>query len=150
MSMDQILDTARAFDGALIVQPVPGDGTPDIAHGDAFLYFAPDGVMPQVTQPYATIVTKDYPDDTRSQLGNGRWRVNIRVSREVFEELTSETPRTLSTERDFAATDEWMPHPVYGAQGWLCVVLPAARTTPRVLELLADAHSAARRRAQRR
>lgn len=150
MSMNQILEAAHSFDGVLIVQPAPGDGMPDVAHGDAFLYFAPDGVMPTTTQPYATIVTKDYPGDTLSHLGDDRWRVNINVSREVFEEITGETPRTLSSERDFAAVDEWMPHPVYGAQGWLSVVLPAERTLPRVLELLAEAHSAARRRAERR
>ncbi|WP_313546200.1 DUF6194 family protein [Leifsonia aquatica] len=37
--------------------------------GDTFCYVAPDGQVPPNTQPYATIVTKDYPEDTLSALG---------------------------------------------------------------------------------
>ena len=68
MSMQQIIDAVQGLHGALVVLPGPGDGTPELAWGDAFFYFAPDGRMPQHTQPYGTIVTKDYPDDTASDL----------------------------------------------------------------------------------
>ena len=57
MSMQQIIDEVQGLDGALVVLPGPGDGTPELAWGDAFFYFAPDGRMPQHTQPYGTIVT---------------------------------------------------------------------------------------------
>ncbi len=151
MSMQQIIDAARGFDGALVVQPRPGDGTPELAWGDAFLHSAPEGRMPGRTQPYATIVTKDYPDDRASRLdAPDRWRVNIHLDRETFRELTGEEPRSLTRARDVAAADVVNPHPVYGALGWICVVTPSERTMDTVLRLLREAHDAARARAIRR
>lgn len=151
MSMQQIIDAVRGFDGALVVQPRSGDDMPEIAWGDSFFYDAPDGRMPERTQPYATIVTKDYPDDTASELdGPDRWRVNIHVDRTTFRELVGEDPHELSRPRDFAAVDVINPHPVYGALGWVCVVTPTERTMGTVLRLLREAHDAARARASRR
>jgi len=151
MSMQQILDTVQGFDGALVVRPRPGDGTPELAWGDAFFFYAPDGRMPPNTQPYGTIVTKDYPEDDASNLDpDGRWRVNVHVGRAAFLTLTGEDPRHLERPRDLAAADVVNPHPVYGALGWVCVVLPGERTTTTVLRLLRDAHEAARARAERR
>ena len=151
MSMQQIIDEVQGLDGALVVLPGPGDGTPELAWGDAFFYYAPDGRMPQHTQPYGTIVTKDYPDDTASDLGPvGRWRVNVHVDRDTFVELTGEEPRHLERSRDFAAADVVNPHPVYGALGWVCVVVPGERTIATVLGLLRRAHDAARARVERR
>ena len=115
MSMEQLLGTVRAFEGALVVIPGPGSDAPAIAWGDAFCYYAPDGEVPQHVQPYATIVTKDYPDDTASRLdAPERWRVNIHVDRATFLELTGEDPRRLSRARDYAAADVFTPNPVYG------------------------------------
>ena len=106
MSMDQIIGAVRDLDGALVVIPGPGSDAPELAWGDAFFYYAPDGVMPQHVQPYGTIVTKDYPDDTASQLdAPGRWRVNMHVDRATFRRLTGEEPRSLTRARDHAATD---------------------------------------------
>ena len=66
--MDEVIEFVKSFDGTLAVIPGPGDGSPEIAWGDAFFYYAPDGTMPKATQPFATIVTKNYPDDGRSCL----------------------------------------------------------------------------------
>ena len=68
MSMEQIIDAVRGLDGALVVVPGPEGDAPELAWGDAFFYYAPDGRMPQHVQPYGTIVTKDYPDDSASDL----------------------------------------------------------------------------------
>ncbi|WP_189825705.1 DUF6194 family protein [Streptomyces finlayi] len=149
--MEQILATVRALPGALVLAPREGDGTPELAWGDAFCYFAPDGQVPHHTQPYATIVTKDYPDDTASALdAPGRWRLNVRVARDTFRALTGEEPRSLTLPRDHTAADVLLPHPVYGSLGWLCVVNPAARTADLATRLLREAHEAARNRALRR
>lgn len=149
--MEQITATVRGFDGALVLVPEPGGDFPELAWGDAFFFYAPDGRPPKNTQPYGTIVTKDYPDDTASDLDPpGRWRVNIHVGRAAFRELTEEEPRALSRPRDYAAADRLLPHPVYGALGWVSVVNPGARTTDTVLRLLRDAHDAARERSARR
>ncbi|WP_326726333.1 DUF6194 family protein [Streptomyces sp. NBC_00243] len=149
--MEQIIATVRGIDGALVVVPEPGGDFPEPAWGDAFFYYAPDGQMPENIQPYGTIVTKNHPGDDASDLDPpDRWRVNIHVDRATFRELTGEEPRSLSRRRDYAAVDTVMPHPVYGALGWISVVNPGERTTDTVVQLLLSAHDAARSRFERR
>ena len=151
MSMQQILSAVRELDGALVLAPQAGSEFPELAWGDSFFYYAPDGRVPQHIQPYGTIVTKDYPDDTASRLDEeGRWRVNIHVDRHAFVRLTGEEPRSLTRTRDFAAADVINPHPVYGALGWVAIVNPGERTASTVIELLRTAHEAARARFGRR
>lgn len=138
------------LDGILVVVPGEGSGLPELAWGDSFLYYAPDGVMPTTVQPFATIVTKDYPDDTASRLGEGRFRLNVNVSRERFVALTGEEPRALERPREQDLDDTVHPHPVYGAMGWIAIVNPGASTTALAVELLREAHAAAKARAERR
>ena len=155
MSMEQVLDEIRSFDGVLELSPGAGSGFPEIAWGDHFFYYSPDGTIQPNTQPYATIVTKDYPDDTLSNLDPAdRWRLNIHVGSATFTSLTGESPRDFAARgfasRDFSTVDEIMPHPVYGALGWIAVVNPGERTTSTALTLLREAHDDERRRAERR
>ncbi|WP_329265882.1 DUF6194 family protein [Streptomyces sp. NBC_01478] len=149
--MEQIIATVRDFTGALVVVPEPGGDLPEPAWGDAFFYYAPDGRLPQHVQPYGTVVTKDLPGDAASDLDPpGRWRVNIHVGRTTFRELTGEEPRGLNRTRDYTVTDSVLPHPVYGALGWVCVVNPGEATGELVVELLRGAHGDARARCARR
>lgn len=152
MSMEQIIRTVRDFDGALVVVSEPEGAFPRIAWGDAFFYYAPDGSVPHNVQPYGTIVTRNHPGDTASDLDPpDRWRVNIHVGRARFRDLVGEDPRTLDGRpRDHRAVDRVMPHPVYGAYGWICVVTPGDRTADTVVSLLRAAHDDARRRSARR
>ena len=144
MKMHEIIQHIHALDGSLVIEPDERSAFPPLAWGDAFFYYAPDGVMPERTQPYGTIITKDYPDDVRSRLnGPGRFRVNIHLTRERAAALAA-------ADADPAEPDIFVPHPVYGDAGWISVVNPDARTADSVLELLRDAHEAARARAERR
>ncbi|MEU9004186.1 DUF6194 family protein [Streptomyces sp. NPDC059982] len=149
--MEQIVATVRGFTGAHVNRPERGDGSPEVAWGDVFFFYAPDGHPPRNAQPYATIVTKDHPGDTAGDLDPpGRWRVSIRVDRTTFRELTGEEPDALVRPRDHAAADRVVPHPVYGPYGWIAVVNPAGRTADTVHRLLREAHAAARARFERR
>lgn len=152
MSLDPILSELRALDGVLELAPEPGSAYPEISWGDRFFYWAPDGQVPVNRQPYATIVTKDYPDDDRSRLGEaGRWRLNIHVGSRLFAELLGHGPGEIDESAvDFAAADVFLPHPLYGAYGWVCVVNPGPATTERAREALREAHLADRRRVERR
>lgn len=126
----------------LTLAPGPGDGTPEIAWGDFFFYYAPDGVLPN-GQPFATIVTKDYPDDESSQLSRpGHYRVNVAAGSAAFAQHASNV--------DPSTTDVLFAHPVYAAQHWLSVVNPGVVTEGTLKELLAEAHAAAQGRAKRR
>lgn len=149
--MEQIIELVQGFDGVLVVAPGPGDNTPELAWGDSFFYYAPDGRMPANVQPYATIVTKDYPGDTASKLDRqGRWRINIHVSPAKFLELTGEAPPTIKRPWSYDVPDTVVPHPVYGPLGWVAIVNPGDSTIETVTELLRTAHAAARARYERR
>lgn len=152
MSMEQILSEVRTYDGLLELAPLPGSGHPEISWGDFFFYHAPDGQVPRNRQPYATIVTKNYPGDTESLLGEGgRWRLNIHVGPAVFTDLLGYPPEEIDGSRvDYSAADVFLPHPMYGAYGWVCVVNPGDGTTDRALEALRGAHLADRLRVERR
>ncbi|MFC7404771.1 DUF6194 family protein [Georgenia alba] len=151
MSMDEIIDTVRGFEGVLELAPTEGSAFPEIAWGDHFFYYAPDGRTPEREQPYATVVTKDYPGDVASDLGHpDRARLNIHVGRTAFTELTGEDPRAASTTADLAAVDIVLPHPLYRAQGWIAIINPGVRTRDLAVRLLRQAHDDARRRAARR
>lgn len=58
MTIDEISAYVESLGGVLTMRPAPGDGTPEVAWGDLFFYYAPDGVVPN-GQPFATVVTKD-------------------------------------------------------------------------------------------
>jgi hypothetical protein len=151
VSIDDIIDLVASFEGTLVQLPREGDGTPEIAWGDAFFFYAPDGRLPEATQPFATVVTKDYPGDSLSQLDPAdRFRVNVAAGREVFVEWAGHDPREPTGEVDYTAVDVVMPHPVYGEVGWLSVVNPGPATDDAVRDLLRRAYELARGRAERR
>lgn len=151
MSMDRLLDVIRTFDGLLELAPRAGSEHPEISWGDHFFYYAPDGRLPRHEQPYATIVTKDYPGDDRCDLDRaGRWRLNVHVGAAAFTELTGEDPRDTGAPRDWAVVDEVMPHPVHRAQGWIAIINPTATADGLAAGLLRRAHADAKRRAERR
>lgn len=150
--MDEIISFVAGLDGVLTLQPAPGDGSPEISWGDTFFYYSPDGVVPTRTQPFATIVTKDYPGDETSRLDRpGAFRVNISAGKEAFTRWAGHTPRESATvEVALGADDTVIAHPVYGTAGWLAVVKPGSRTEAATRELLRTAYDLARTRYERR
>ncbi|MEU8379332.1 DUF6194 family protein [Streptosporangium sp. NPDC048865] len=153
MSIDEIIEFLTGLDGVLVLRPARGDGSPEISWGDSFFYYAPDGEVPKTTQPFATIVTKDYPGDERSRLGRpGAFRLNLFAGKDAFAGWTGRRPRDEAGpgETDPGETDAVIAHPVYGELGWLAVVNPGPRTEPAVRELLRTAHDLARSRHLRR
>ena len=151
MTIDDILGHVRTFPGSLVLSPEPGGEYPEIAWGDHFVYYAPDGRIPQRIQPYATIVTKDYPGDDESRLDvDGRWRIHIHVTRERFAELVGQEASTVDFAGvDLAAADTVLPHPVYARTGLVAVVNPGERTGALVASLLREAHDRAIARSTR-
>lgn len=98
MTIDEIIDYVTDLEGVLALRPGPGDGSPEISWGDTFFYYSPEGVVPTATQPFATIVTKNYPDDEGSHLDRpGAFRVNVAAGKDAFTEWTGAAPRDSST-----------------------------------------------------
>ncbi|WP_097183754.1 DUF6194 family protein [Blastococcus haudaquaticus] len=152
MRFDEIIEFLEDLGSVLTLRPVAGDGSPEISWGDVFFYYAPDGVVPP-GQPFATIVTKDYPDDRESRLDRpGAFRLNVAAGTAEFRRWTGRGPRDHpDTEPvDRSEVDVLFAHPVYGELGWLSVVEPAPRTGAAVQEVLRAAHALARGRHERR
>ncbi|MFR9766932.1 DUF6194 family protein [Nocardia sp. SC052] len=151
MTIDEIIGFVSTLDGVLTLSPGPGDGSPEISWGDTFFYYSPDGVIPKATQPFATIVTKNYPADESSDLDRpDAFRVNIAAGKEAFTHWTGHTPRERSTPDNPSATDTVIPHPVYASAAWLAVINPGPRTTAPTRTLLRTAYDLARSRHERR
>ena len=151
MTIDEITELLDGLDGVLTLTPGPGDGSPEISWGDLFFYYAPDGVVPK-TQPFATIVIKDYPGDEQSRLDRpDTFRLNIAAGNEAFTRWARHDRREPSGEsHDLSVADTVFAHPVYGSLGWLAVVNPGPRTASDVEQLLRSAYELARSRAERR
>jgi Family of unknown function (DUF6194) len=133
---------ARACPGTKVVIGAEG-----IAAGDTFFIYDPERNLPDRQQlPFATIVTKNYGEfDAASDLDRENvYRLNIGIGRETIGSLfrDGESP-------DFAALDHLVPHPVYRAQNWVCVLNPSASTFERLKPLLSEAYEIAVARVQR-
>lgn len=130
--MDEIIEFVAGLEGVLTVRPGPGDGSPEISWGDVFFHVAPDGVVPRA-QPFATIVTKDYPGDAVSRLDRpGAFRVNVAADAETRRRWAGAPP----------GDDIVIAHPVY--PGWLAVANPGPAADAAVRDLLRAAHRRAR------
>lgn len=115
------------------------------AFGYTFFFYRDDHML-----PFATLATGDNEHDRVSNLDRpGVYRLNVGVSRETFQRLFgAETPSTQTY--DYTALDRLMPHPDYAAQSFLCVLSPSPATFTQLQILLAEAHTLAVTRYQRR
>jgi hypothetical protein len=150
MTIEEIISFVSGLDGVLALTPAPGDDWPELSWGDAFFYYSPDGVVPTNVQPFATVVTKNYPGDEASRLDRpGAFRVNIHAGKEEFTRWLGRSPREPGeTEAD--VVDTVIAHPVYGTAGWLAVVNPGPKTEVAARELLDTAYRLARTRFERK
>jgi hypothetical protein len=151
MTQNEITELVRSLGGVEVVVASADNGAPEVAWGDSFFFYDPDGTTPDTQRfPFATIVTGDYDGfDTASDLNRpGVFRLNIWVGRATFHELFGDPPGPASI--DFAAIDELMPHPIYARQSWVSIINPSEASRPRVEVLLAEAHRRAVERLEKR
>src|SRR4051812_10463197 len=81
---------AKTFDAVKVVVASQENGAPEVAWGDTFFFYDPNGDSdPHRRLPIATIVTKDYGDfDCASKLNwPGVFRLNIAISNETYNSL---------------------------------------------------------------
>lgn len=139
MTQDEIRQYLAANGSVRIQVAAREDGSPEMAWGDTFC-FAVDADGQAKKMPFVTIVTKDYRGfDEESRLDRGLYRVNLDVGKAKFEELFGFVPKDLAGRRgdfDFAAVDTLIPHPAYGANGWVSIVEPGERSQNALEQLL--------------
>jgi hypothetical protein len=117
--------------------------------GMTFFFYGPGRKM-----PFATLVSADMEGDRLSRLDRPDvFRLNVGVSHETFRSLFGSHQglrHAANSGYDFAERDRLLPHPVYSAQSWLCVLNPSQATFERAHDLLAEAYERAARRESRR
>ena len=85
---------------------------------------------------FATIVTNDDFDEGSNLSRPGVFRLNIGVDRATVDGVVGH-----EQEPDFASLDQFLPHPTYARQHWICILNPSAsRFEADVKPLIALAH----------
>lgn len=123
-AMDELTDQICALPQVGFIEATEKIGAPESNWGNRFFYVGAERM-----RPFATIVLRNMPGfDEESDLDRpGVFRLNIDLGREEFERQFGYSPRTFLDYRpdiDFSEADRLMPHPVYGAQGWACILNP--------------------------
>lgn len=123
------------------------------AYGDTFFLYDPDGDLPPERQlPFATIVSDDNYEQVSDLSRPGVYRLNIGLTKATYTARFGAVPTrrdehgVFDTGFDYAESDRLMPHPVYAAQHWVCVVSPISTTFDEVHTLLVEAHEFAARK----
>ncbi|GHO69943.1 hypothetical protein KSC_088350 [Ktedonobacter sp. SOSP1-52] len=134
-----------------------------VASGDSFFFYNPDSnVPPDHRFPFVTLVTSDINDQFSNLNRPSVFRLNIGISKQTFRSLFDEPSHPSgrdsaaisgenSSDYDFTALDQIMPHPVYGRMLWVCVLNPSEETfETKVRQLLAEAYDLAVSKHKRR
>ena len=124
--------------------------------GNSFFFYNPDSnVPPDHRFPFVTLVTSDLYDQFSNLNRPSVFRLNIGIGKQTFRSLfgdperssgrdSDDSSRETSSDYDFTALDQVMPHPVYGRMFWVCVLSPGEETfKTKVQQLLAEAYDMA-------
>jgi hypothetical protein len=112
-----------------------------VTAGNSFFFFNPGGDIPSDYRfPFATLMTNDINDQSSNLDRPGVFRLNVGVSKEAYDLLFGKGDDSGAPEIDYTVRDRILPHPVYAAQRWICVLNPSAETFQRVATLLAVAY----------
>jgi hypothetical protein len=143
---DQLILFIAGLPGVVAVKASEAGGAPEVAWGDSFFFYDPEGDVPADRR--LPIVTKDYDGfDMASDLNrHGVYRLNLAVGRVRFEQLVGYPPvQHAAHEEDFdyRALDCVLPHPVYATQAWVSILNPGDKTSALARSLIVEAHSRA-------
>jgi hypothetical protein len=97
---------------------------------------------------FVTIANSDNEWDNVSDLKrDGVFRINIGVSKETFKNLIVKSDNELV---DYSVLNTFLPHPEYAQQNFICILNPSSENVETTKKLMAEAHSIAAKRLQRR
>ena len=121
--------------------------------GNRFFFYNPErNVPPDHRFPFVTLVTNDLYDQFSNLNRPSVFRLNIGIGKQTFRSLFGEPSLPSggdsaaesgdnSSDYDFTALDQLMPHPVYGRMYWVCVLNPSEETfETKVRQCLSEAY----------
>lgn len=131
LTQERLREMIGAIPDVAVELAGPKTGAPEIAWGDTFFTNQQSGDGQQGRMPFATIVTKNYPDfDEVSELDRPEtFGLNLHVGAQYFEGLLGFPPSESSqhvSRFNPAAEGTPMPHPQYARSGWIRIINPPA------------------------
>jgi hypothetical protein len=115
------------------------------AYGYRFYFYGDDHRM-----PFLTMANSDSDYDNRSNLNReGVFRVNLGVRAETFRELFPGGDVNVDV-LDYTRLNEFLPHPDYWRQNFLCILNPSGPNAVRLEQLILEAHGVSQSRYERR
>jgi hypothetical protein len=97
---------------------------------------------------FVTIANSDNEWDNVSHLNRqGVFRVNIGISKETFQKLIV---KSNDEPMDYSVLNTFLPHPEYAPQNFVCILNPSGDNVETTKKLIAEAHSIAAKRLQRK
>ncbi len=120
---------------------------PKSSWGETSMFYNPGKLLPNGVY-FCTLKEQNGQNDKASELNrNGIFRFSIGLSKSTYEHLFGIRPRRppkggiIDTGHDFTALNELMPHPIYGWIAWVQVLNPNQATFESLMPLIAEAHS---------
>ncbi|MBD0380952.1 DUF6194 family protein [Paenibacillus sedimenti] len=97
--------------------------------------------------PFVTIADSDNDYDNLSNLNRvDVFRLNIGVSKETFNNLIADQ---LNKGIDYSVLNEFLPHPQYSRQHFVCILNPDGENAEKTKQLIIEAHLIAEGRLER-
>lgn len=124
--------------------------------GERGIFYNPDNKLKRGVY-ILTVKEKDGENDSSSKLNRENvYRVNLGVYKDTFRERFDFIPKRpgkggiVDMDYDFSATDQILPHPVYGWMGWICVLNPSEKTFEELKPLIQEAYEYAKEKYNKR
>ena len=128
----------------LFVESLPNVQSSE-AYGYRFYFYGDDHRM-----PFLTMANSDSEYDNRSNLSReGVFRVNLGVRAETFRKMFPGGDVDVEA-LDYTQLNQFLPHPDYWRQSFLCILSPAGPNVARLEQLIREAHEVSQGRYERR
>lgn len=124
--------------------------------GERGIFYNPDNKLKRGVY-ILSVKEKDGENDRSSKLNRENvYRVNLGVYKDTFKEIFDIIPKRpgkggiVDMDYDFSATNQILPHPVYGWMGWICVLNPSEKTFEELKPLIQEAYEYAKKKYNKR
>lgn len=125
------------------------DIVPKSSWGEISLFYNPGGQLPNGIY-FCTFKEKNGENDKSSNLDRENiYRMSIGLTKKSYQKHFGDKPKRpfkgdiIETNHNFTATDELMPHPIYGWMSWAQILNPTSEKLEEIMPLIAEAYQSA-------